>query len=488
MTVRRLRGLDAAFLYLETASQHMHVTATMLFEPVAELAGAADRARLADDLTDVLVRRLVAQETFRQRVVDAPLGIAHPAWIDAAPFDPQAHVHRLTLPRPGTIDELTAHVAEIAAVALDRTRPLWELWMIDGLADERIAAVLKVHHAMLDGVAGVDVMARLFTCEPEPVAAPVAACTDTREEPSALWLAGAALLAALRTPASAVHALLHTARAVAPVVRSAVARASAAVPAILPFSAPRSTLNRALTSERVVAFGRVPLAAVKEIKTAYGVTVNDVVLAACAHALGEYLRAHGQPPTHPIVASVPVSEHVAGDAAAPGNRVSAMFVGLPIHLPSANEVVAFIHAQALGAKRIYESFGSAMLADWAELAPPVLFARAAELYSRWRLAERLPPPHSVVISNVPGPPFAMYAGPLRLVAAYPLGPVMEGAGLNISVVSYAGSVDVGLIACPRAIAAPAEIARGFERAIAELLATARADGATRVGADVQTGV
>ena len=486
MTVRRLHGIDAAFLYLDTPSQHMHLTATMLFEPVPELAAAADRSTLAADLTDVLVRRLVGQETFRQRVVDAPLGIAHPAWIDAAHFDPQAHVYRLTLPRPGTTAELTARVAEIAAVALDRRRPLWELWTIDGLADGRIAVVLKVHHAMLDGVAGIESMARLFTCEPDAADAPVAARTEPDDEPGALWLTGAALVAALRAPVSAAHALVHTVRAVAPVVRSALERASAAAPSILPFSAPRSTLNHALTSERVVAFGQVSLAAVKEIKTAYGVTVNDVVLAACARALGDYLRAHDQPPTQPIVASVPVSEHVAGDAdEAPRNRVSAMFVGLPIHLPSPSEVVAFIHAQARGAKRIYESFGPSMLADWAELAPPVLFARAAALYSRWRLAERLPPPHSVVISNVPGPPFAMYAGPLRLVAAYPLGPVMEGAGLNISVVSYAGAVDVGLIACPRAIAEPEEIARGFERAIAELLATARSGGAAKVGADLR---
>jgi diacylglycerol O-acyltransferase / wax synthase len=135
--------------------------------------------------------------------------------------------------------------------------------------------------------------------------------------------------------------------------------------------------------------------------------------------------------------------------------------------------LAFIQTQSAGAKGRYESLGSAMLADWVELAPPVLFAGAADLYSRWQLAERLPPPHSIVISNVLGPPFALYAGRVRLAAAYPLGPVLEGAGINISVLSYAGSVDIGLITCPRAVAEPSEIARGFERSVEDMLASAR---------------
>jgi WS/DGAT/MGAT family acyltransferase len=327
---------------------------------------------------------------------------------------------------------------------------------------------------MLDGIAGLEVLGRLFTAGPETIEAhPPSAIDAESDEPSPFWLAAAALAAVLRAPASVAHTLMHTARAVVPFVRTSIAEASALVAPILPFSAPRSILNHALTPQRVVAFGRVPLAAVKEIKSAYGVTVNDVVLAACARALGDYLRAHGEPPQHPIVASVPVSEHVADDAGTLSNRVSAMFVGLPVHLTRDEEIVAYIHAQAKGAKEIHASLGPAMLADWAELAPPALFAGAAGLYSRWQLAERLPPPHSIVISNVPGPPFGLWVGKVRLAAAYPLGPVLEGAGINVSVVSYDGSVDLGLITCPRAVADPAEIARGFERAVDDMLASVR---------------
>jgi len=466
MTMRRLHGLDAAFLYLETPTQHMHVTATMLLEP----APGADPARAADTVTAILLRRLVQQDAFRCRLVAAPLGIAHPAWVPMG-LHPEEHAQALTLPAPGSMEQLRDAVGRIASVPLDRNRPLWELWTIAGIEGGRLGVVLKVHHAMLDGVAGLEVLGRLFTLVPEETdTGPLDAVDTEPNEASALGLVASACAAAMRAPAAAAHAVMHTVRAAIPFVRTALAEASTLAAPILPFSAPRSRLNHALTSERAVAFGRVSLASVKEIKRAHGVTVNDVVLAGVARALGDYLRAHDEPPRHPIVASVPVSEHAADDAGDPSNRVSVMFVGLPVHLTCTADILAFIHAQARGAKEIYASLGPAMLADWAELAPPGPLTLAAGLYSRWQLAERLPPPHSVVVSNVPGPPCDLWVGTARLAAAYPLGPVLEGAGINVSAVSYAGSVDVGLIACPRAVPDPAEIARGFERAIAEMYA------------------
>jgi WS/DGAT/MGAT family acyltransferase len=270
----------------------------------------------------------------------------------------------------------------------------------------------------------------------------------------------------MQVPEKLVHTLAHTGRACL-----ALARDSAALvkqgPSTL-FSAPRTLLNRALTAERAVAFGSVPLDTVKQIKNRFGVTVNDVILAACARALGIYLREYGERPVRPLVTTIPVSEHGVGDDGAMRNRVSAMFVGLPVHLDDAAALLRSVHEQSLGAKRLYDAFGPEMLAEWIDLAPPGLFSAAAHLYSRWKLAERVPPPHSVVISNVPGPPQPLYSGGLRLVAAYPLGPILEGAAVNISVMSYAGSVDIGLITCPNAVRYPSRIARGFEDAIAEL--------------------
>ncbi|MCC6848124.1 MAG: wax ester/triacylglycerol synthase family O-acyltransferase [Deltaproteobacteria bacterium] len=474
MSVERLRGADAAYFYLETPSQHMHVTAAMLFEPPSvRLPGgeAPDVQMIAAATAERLARRLAAEPTFRKRIVEAPLTLIHPAWVQASEFDLRDHLRLVTLPAPGSREQLMEHVGRIAGSPLARERPLWELWALAGVEGGLVGIVLKVHHAMIDGVSGVELLGRLFA-DAYLIDAPEAAA-DGPIEPSLLELAGAALSSALALPLRAYRVLARTAGAIGPVLRTAIENANVDASPTLPFSAPRTLLNRALTSERRVAFGSVALGAVKEVKAAFGVTVNDVVLAACALALGDYLRAHGETPRQALVASVPVSEHGPGGSDSATNRVSVMFVGLPVHLTRVEDVLAFVHAQASGAKRIHGSFGAAMLAEWVDLAPPALFAAAMGLYSRWGLADRLPPPHSVVISNVPGPPFPVAAGNARLVAAFPIGPVLEGAGLNISVLSYVDAVNVGLVTCPRAISEPADLARGFERAVAEMQRAAR---------------
>lgn len=478
MTVERLRGLDAAFLYLETPSQHMHVTATMLFEPPpCRLPNGEppDVELIAASVADRLARRLAADGTFRKRLAEIPL--AHPAWVRASGFDVRDHLRLVTLAPPGSHDQLREQVGRIAGVPLDRGKPLWELSAIGGVEGGLVALVLKVHHAMVDGVSGLELLARLFVdaCwDEEP--------PDAEATPPLVELAGAAVDALTAFPAQVWRTLSHTVQSLVPVLRTAL---DSAAPT-LPFSSPRTILNRALTPERRVAFASVPLATVKDVKRAFGVTVNDVILAACTMALGEYLRAHGETPRAPLVASVPVSEHRTGDTDTPSNRVSVMFVGLPVQLETVAEVLRFVHEQAAGAKRLHGSFGPAMLAEWAELAPPALMRAGADLYSRWRLAERLPPPHSVVISNVSGPPLPLSIGNARLVAAYPIGPVMEGAGINISVLSYTDAVHVGLITCPRTVPDPAEIADGIVRAVAAMRDAASAPSA-RIVRDARGG-
>lgn len=471
MTVERLRGADAAYLYLETPSQHMHVTATMLFEPpsVRLPEGEAPDVQMVAAITAERLARLLASDaTFRKRLVAPPFALTHPAWVPAPEFDLRDHLRLVTLLPPGSREQLMEEVGRIAGTPLPRERPLWELWAIAGVEGGLVGIVLKVHHSMVDGVSGVELLGRLFADaylngSPEVEDGPAGA------EPSLLDFAASAIASAAALPGRLSRTLARTVGAIAPVVRTAIENAAAAVAPTLPFSGPRTSLNRALTAERRVAFGSVPLATVKEVKVAFGVTVNDVVLAACSRALRDYLRRHGEEPRGPLVASVPVSEHGApAPTASATNRVSVMFVGLPVHLEPVEEALAFVHAQAIGAKRLHESFGASMLAEWVELMPPALFSAAVGLYSRWRLADRLPSPHSVVISNVPGPPFALTAGSARLVAAYPLGPVLEGAGVNISVVSYIDAVHVGLVTCPRAVPEPTELARGIERAVAEM--------------------
>jgi WS/DGAT/MGAT family acyltransferase len=399
-------------------------------------------------------------------------------------------VRHATVASPGTHDQLAEVVGWIAGRPLDRSRPLWELWMLDGLENGRIGIVLKVHHALVDGVAALGVLGRLFSTE-EGMLAPLGRPPRRKRKtvPTPLQLTASVLSALMHAPGKVATTLGRTGNALVSLARQSVELVTTAEHPAMLFSAPRTSFNCALTAERAVAFGRVPLATVKEIKKAFGVTVNDVVLAACSRALGDYLHAHGETPQRPLVATVPVSEHAAETGSTSSNQVSAMFIALPVQVADLAVVVRSIHEQTVGAKKVYAAFGPSMLAEWADLMPPQLFAASMGLYSRWKLAEHVPPAHSVVVSNVPGPPVPLFLGPARLVAAYPLGPILEGAAVNITVISYDDAVDIGLITCPSAVSRPSEITRGFERAIDELASAARSHGhrqhAERAAADAR---
>jgi WS/DGAT/MGAT family acyltransferase len=479
--VEQLAGIDAAFLYMETPTQHMHVCGTMILEPAdattTDTSGDAIASRRAatERLTELLLHRISSLPAFRRRIVETPFGLSHPAWAEVPRFRARNHLRQITLESPGTTEQLAEVVGRIAATPLDRRRPLWELWMIHALEGGRIGVVLKVHHSVVDGIAALGVIGRLFTTElgAEP-SEPTPKRHRRRPGPTPLELVGSVFDAAVNAPGKIASTLNRTGHALVSLARDSVHLITTRERPAMWFSSPRTAFNRALTAERAVAFGRVPLATVKGIKNAFGVTINDVVLAACARSLGEYLRLHGETPRRPLVASVPISEHGIDRPVTSINRVSVMFLGLPVHLDDPEAIVRSIHEQSIGGKRVYAAFGPYLLAEWVDIAPPPLFAAAVGAYSRWRLADYVPPVHSLVISNVPGPPVPLYAGGARLVAAYPFGPILEGAVINISVMSYDGAVDLGLITCPRAVPRPAEIARGFERAIDELAAAAEA--------------
>jgi WS/DGAT/MGAT family acyltransferase len=313
MSMKQLRGLDAAFLYMETPSQHMHISATMILEPKREHAldngdQNGDQASTAETvatkadgaarrLSHVLVARLLELPAFRRSLTNALLRLTHPAWIDAPHFDPGDHLRYETLPSPGTLDQLADLVGGIAATPLDRSRPLWELWTVNGLEDGRIAVVVKVHHAMLDGVSSLEVLSRLFTTEPSgPEQMPIDAPIHEDRRPSSTQCATSVLGSIARAPANLANALVQTAYSLLPLARSSIRLARSTLRPSLPFSSPRTSLNHALTPGRAVAFGRVPLDSLKRVGHAFSVTVNDVVLAACTLALRDYLRERGERP------------------------------------------------------------------------------------------------------------------------------------------------------------------------------------------------
>ncbi|MEE8311488.1 MAG: wax ester/triacylglycerol synthase family O-acyltransferase [Candidatus Binatia bacterium] len=462
--MQRLAGLDAAFLYMETPSAHMHVTGAILLDPSGTPGGYAP-----EKLVDHVVARLTSLPLFRKRVVEVPLGLGHPAVVEEATIDPAKHVRRIGAPAPGTTVELAQVVGHIASRPLDRRRPLWELWIVEGLENGHIALVSKIHHALMDGVSGAEVMGRLFDLEPiEPHCEPVSAPWSTEPAPTSLELLTAAAGSMAIGPLRLARTVLETGRSLLPLIGNGTDAGDGERPAAMPFTAPRTTFTSTISADRTVAFGKAQLEDVRTIKTAFSATVNDVVLAACAGALRRYLIERKELPDKPLIATVPVSMDRSRARREQCNNVSAMFVGLPVNVPDPVIRLMHIMRSSRKAKQLHGTMGENLLNDWAQVTPGVIFTQAARLFSRMRLADHLPPVHNLVISNVPGPPVPLYAGGARVLATYPLGPVFDGAGVNITVLSYQDSVDLGVIACPDAVPDPWIIARGFGESVAEL--------------------
>lgn len=440
--MERLTGLDAAFLYLETPTHHMHVAMTMVIDPSTTPGGYS-----FDKIKDFIAGRIHLVPPFRRRLMEIPLRLHHPIWVDDPDFDLDHHIRRIGAPAPGGRRELAEMAGQIASTQLDRSRPLWELWVIEGLKQGRVGIVTKVHHAAIDGASGADLMVHLFDLEPGAGTPEPPHDVTPERIPSDTELLGFAAMSRLRRNLGLVPLLGQTAQSVRRIVQGR--RDPDKLVGAAPLTAPRTPWNRALGQRRRVGFARVPLDHVKEVKDHFGVTVNDVVLALCAGTLRRYLEAKDVLPAEPLVAVCPIS--VRGGAAegtadeGGSNRVSAMFTSLATDVDDPVARIEAISAATKGAKEEHHAVGADMLQNWAEFAGPNVFNLASRLYSSLGLADAHRPIHNVIISNVPGPSFPLYYGGAELVAAYPMGPCMEGTGLNITVMSYRESIDIGFM-------------------------------------------
>jgi WS/DGAT/MGAT family acyltransferase len=464
-----MAGIDAAFLYLETPSQLAHVVGTIILDP-----STASETFDADRVIRLLRERIHLLEPFRRRLAWVPFNLAHPVWIEDPDFDIEAHVHRTSIRAPGSLHELAELVGEIASRPIDRGRPLWELWFVEGLEGGQVAMVTKMHHAAIDGITGADIMAHLFDLAPDAPPPPPPEQPWTPEAvPSDLDLAVGAVAYVARSPVRLARFLRRGVSTALEVIRETRGGDDEQPTPALPFGAPRVRWTGAITPHRVVAFGHAHLEDLKLVKSAFGTTVNDVVLAACTRTLRRYLLAHDDLPDGPLICSVPVSVH--GQTDSDGiNQVSAMFVRLPVHLDDPVDVLRSIHAETKAAKVMQQAIGADTLQDAVQFIPPTVFNQAMRLYSSLRLADRHAPVHNLVISNVPGPPIPLYAAGALVKSVVPFGPLLEGAGLNITVLSNTGNVDFGVIACRELVPDVWDIADGFGEAVAELRAAAGA--------------
>jgi diacylglycerol O-acyltransferase / wax synthase len=463
--MQRLSGLDASFLYLESPAQPLHICSILELD-----TSTMPHGYTFDRLRCDLALRIKAMPQFREKLADSPLNLDHPVWVDDNQFDVSRHLHRIGLPAPGGRMELAEISGHIAALPLDRTRPLWEMWVIEGVAGTnaqqggRLALMTKVHHACVDGVTGASLLSQLCSTEanappPEPV--------DGVGDATQFQIAMSGLAKFASRPLHLASVLPNTMSSmVQTLLRARIGQAMAS-----PFAAPPTTFNASITANRNIAYAQLDLKDIKRVKNHFDVKVNDVVMALASGVLRQFLFDRGELPNSSLVAMVPVSVH--GKSDRPGrNQISGMFARLETQIADpAERLKAIAYANSV-AKQHSSAIGASLLQDWSQFAAPAIFGLAMRAYARTSLTKRRPV-HNLIISNVPGPQLPLYLLGCEVKAMYPLGPIFHGSGLNITVMSLNGKLDVGLIGCPELVPDLWELADDFVVGMEELLLAAR---------------
>jgi diacylglycerol O-acyltransferase len=452
----RLTGLDASFLHIEDSSSHMHVAGVMLFEgpppPYSELLEAFER-------------RLHLVPRYRQRLAFVPLGQGRPCWVDDPHFNLRYHVRSTALASPGSERQLKDLAGRVFSQQLDRDKPLWEVWLVEGLEDDRFAVLSKTHHALVDGISGVDIMSVLFDTSPEPAAPPDPGDRWLpRPLPSRAQLLAEALLERATIPQEigrSVRAVFRGPRRLAEGLRDAAVGVGAMAWAGLN-PAPSSPYNKSIGPHRRFTWVRANLKDVKAIKDELGGTVNDVVLSVVAGGLGGHLRRRGQNTDGlELKAMVPVSVRTDVQRGALGNRVAAMMAPLPVWCQEPVARLDIVREQLKDLKSGGQAVGAQVLTDLSGFAPPTIMDQASRLMARQRF-------FNLVVTNVPGPQFPLYLLGRRMVDPFPMVPLAKNQALGVALLSYDGRINFGLVGDYDLLWDLDDLALEVERALADL--------------------
>jgi len=491
--VQQLSGVDVSFLNMETPSTYGHVASVTIFDVEHAPPGGAG----VEATKRVILERIDKLAPFRRRLVEVPLGLDLPYWIEDPNFDIDFHVRGHAVPSPGTPEQLAEVVSRIHARPLDRSRPLWELYVIEGVdGGRKIAQLNKVHHATIDGASGALMLAAILDTAPDvPHDEPVAWVPDAF--PTVQELLKRTVAQYVRNPERFIRLSVRSLRELGESTRSVGIKAMAEMiampmpgpmgallrrrlrsspnevddpPALPGTAAPRTPWNATITPHRRFSYTTIPLEDAKAIRRAVGCTFNDVVMALCSTTLRNYLLEKGALPEEPLIAAVPVSVRTGDESDMYQNRVSMLLADLATNEPDVLARLRRVQQSMTKAKTQFAAIPADTLQDFAQFAPPAIAARAMRMYSRLKIADRTNPPFNLIISNVPGPSLPLYSAGARMEHFYPISALVDGQGLNMTVQSYNGNLDFGFVTCRELVPDVWRLTELLQEAMAELLA------------------
>jgi diacylglycerol O-acyltransferase len=456
----RLSSVDVSFLTNESASSHMHVGGILIFEGPPPSY---------EDLLEHIRGRLHLVPRFRQKLAHPPVQTGRPFWVDDPNFNLEYHVRHSALPAPGSEEQLRKMSARVFSQQLDRTKPLWELWLVQGLTRKRFALITKTHHALVDGVSGVDIATVLFDTKPVPEPAEPDHDWVPDTEPSSATLATKGLEGLLATPLRLARRLEHAIQHPQAAVRQLAEAAEGVGEIGWAFANPAPTvpLNADIGSHRRFTWVRSDLGQMKRIKNELGGTVNDVVLAVVAGAIRDWLHGRGiRTEGLELRAQVPVSIRAEGERGQLGNRLAVMRAPLPVYIADPVRRLQTVTRAMQGLKQSKQALGAEVITRFNDFAPPTLLAQAARINFSTRL-------FNLVVTNVPGPQMPLYVLGRELQDIFPVGFLPPHQALFVAIMSYNGGVNFGLLADYDSMDDVEVIARGITESLAELLEEAK---------------